>query len=127
MFLKASQCNMHYPFAMSSYDVEHTRMEKCTDSSEMHESIHLMVEASFYFQHSNVLYIFLLIQLNRTVVGMVVTPLFLTAPLQPWQTLTLLSQRLTKVIRASLQVTSRIAFMRFFRGLIFRKKLFLVL
>ena len=42
--------------------------------------------------------------------------------LQPWQTLNLLSQRLTKVIRTSLQVTSRIAFMKFLRGLIFTKK-----
>ena len=31
-------------------------------------------------------------------------PLFLTGPLQPWQTLTLSSQRLTKVVRTSLQV-----------------------
>ena len=51
-------------------------------------------------------------------------PLFLTGPLQPWQTLTLLSQRLTKVIRTSWQVTSRIAFVKFMRGLIFPKKPF---
>ena len=51
-------------------------------------------------------------------------PLFLTGPLQPWQTFTLLSQRLTKVIRTSLKVMSRIAFMKFLRGLSFTKKPF---
>ena len=39
-------------------------------------------------------------------------PLVVTEPLQPWQRLTLLSQRLTKVKRTSLQVTSRIAFIK---------------
>ena len=37
-------------------------------------------------------------------------PLVLTGPLQPWQTLALLLQRLTTGIRTSLQLTSRIAF-----------------
>ena len=51
-------------------------------------------------------------------------PLFLTGPFQPWQALTLLPQRLTKVIRTSLQVTSRITFMKLLKGLIFTKKSF---
>ena len=50
--------------------------------------------------------------------------LFLTGPLQPWQTLTFQSQNFTIVIRISLQVTSRIAFIKLLRGLIFRKKYF---
>ena len=50
--------------------------------------------------------------------------LFLTGPLQPWQTLTFQSQNFTIVIRISLQGTSRIAFIKLLRGLIFRKKYF---
>ena len=52
---------------------------------------------------ATILYAFLLQRLNRTAVRMV-TPLFLTGPLQPWQTLTLLSIRLTKVTRTFLQL-----------------------
>ena len=49
-------------------------------------------------------------------------PLLLTGPLQPWRTLTLSSQMLTKVVRTSLQVTSQIVFMKFLRWLIVTKK-----
>ena len=49
--------------------------------------------------------------------------LFLTGLLQPWLTLTLLSQGLTKVMK-TFASTSRIAFMKFLRGLSFTKKPF---
>ena len=49
---------------------------------------------------------------NKSYSGGNGNPLFLSGPLQPWQTLAFLSQRLIKLIRTSLQVTSRTAFMK---------------
>ena len=54
-------------------------------------------------------------------------PLFLIGPLQPWQTLTFLSRRLTKVMRTSLQVASRITFTKSLRKTYLYKEAFPVL
>ena len=80
-----------------------------------------MVPTFAFFRLQSILYAFLLQQLDRTLVGML-TYFFNWAIAKKEKTL--LSQRLTKVIRTSLQVMSQTAFRNFLSGLTLTKKLF---